>query len=65
MEYLPPYHPELNPQERVWHLVRYEVTTNRYDPTVDLIDRPIRNSQRRVQTKQDSLIASSYLMPLL
>lgn len=47
MEYLPPYHPELNPQERVWHLVRYEVTTNRYHPTVDLIERAIRNSQRR------------------
>jgi transposase len=47
MEYLPPYHPELNPQERVWHLIRYEVTTNRYHPTVELIEQAIRNAQRR------------------
>jgi transposase len=37
MEYLPPYHPELNAQERMWHLIRYEVTTNRYRGTIDLI----------------------------
>jgi hypothetical protein len=47
MEYLPPYHPELNPQERVSHLVPYEVTTNRYHPTAHLIERAIRNSQGR------------------
>lgn len=47
IEYLPPYHPELNPQERVWHLIRYEVTTSRYHPTIDLIDQAIPNAQRR------------------
>jgi transposase len=33
MEYLPPYHPELNVQERVWRHIRYNVTINRYHPT--------------------------------
>lgn len=47
MEYLPPYHPELNAQERVWHLIRYEVTTNRYHGTIDLIEQAIRKRQRR------------------
>ena len=47
MEYLPPYHPELNVQERVWRHIRYTVTTNRYHPTVDLIERAIRGAQRR------------------
>ena len=46
MEYLPSYHPELNPQERVWRLIRYEVTTNRYHETVDLIEQAIRKRQK-------------------
>lgn len=28
IEYLPKYHPELNKQEHVWKLMRYEETTN-------------------------------------
>lgn len=28
LEYLPPYHPALNPQERLWRQIRYEATTN-------------------------------------
>jgi transposase len=43
--YLPPYHPELNPQERIWHLIRYEVTTNRYYETLELIEDAIRKQQ--------------------
>lgn len=30
IEYLPPYQPGLNMQERVWRRVRYESTTNRW-----------------------------------
>ena len=30
LEYLPPYQPALNPQERIWRRVRYEATTNRW-----------------------------------
>jgi transposase len=47
MDYLPPYHPELNVQEHVWRHIRYTVTTNRYHPTVDLIEQAIRRAQRR------------------
>jgi transposase len=52
LEYLPPYHPELNAQERVWHLIRYEVTTNQYHATVDLIEQAIRKHQRHWKTKK-------------
>lgn len=47
LEYLPPYHPELNPQERIWRMIRYEVTTNRYYVSVDAIQQSIRQQQRR------------------
>ncbi|HBH97842.1 MAG TPA: hypothetical protein DDX89_08715 [Candidatus Omnitrophica bacterium] len=30
LEYVPPYQPALNPQERIWRRVRYEATTNRW-----------------------------------
>jgi transposase len=52
LEYLPPYHPELNAQERVWHLIRYEVTTNQYHATVDLIEHAIRKRQRHWKTEK-------------
>ena len=52
VEYLPPYHPELNVQERVWHLIRYEATTNHYHATVDLIEQAIRKRQRHWKTKK-------------
>jgi transposase len=34
IHYLPPYHPELNYQERLWRLMRYEETTNTYYETM-------------------------------
>src|SRR5438309_2979252 len=52
VEYLPPYHPELNVQERVWHLIRYEATTNQYHATVDMIEHAIRKRQRHWRTKK-------------
>ncbi|MBF8253774.1 MAG: IS630 family transposase [Deltaproteobacteria bacterium] len=52
MEYLPPYHPELNVQEHVWHLIRYEVTTNQYHATIDLIEQAIRKRQTHWKTKK-------------
>ena len=30
LDYLPPYQPALNPQERIWRRLRYEGTTNRW-----------------------------------
>jgi len=34
IHYLPPYHPELNPQERLWRTLRYEETTGTYYETM-------------------------------
>jgi transposase len=34
IHYLPPYHPELNPQERLWRTLRYEETTDTYYETM-------------------------------
>ena len=35
LDYLPPYSPELNHQERVWKLTRRLVTHNRYFPVLE------------------------------
>lgn len=35
LEYLPPYQPGLNPQERIWRRLRYESTTNRWFETLE------------------------------
>lgn len=37
LDYLPPYQPGLNPQERIWRRVRYEATTNRWFETLDAV----------------------------
>jgi transposase len=37
LQYLPPYHPDLNPQERIWRQLRYEAMTNRWFETLDQI----------------------------
>lgn len=55
LEYLPPYHPELNPQERIWHLLRYEVTTNHYFQDIDCINIAIRKKQKQI--KQNKIIS--------
>lgn len=37
LQYLPPYQPALNPQERIWRQARYEVTKNVWFPNLDTI----------------------------
>lgn len=37
VEYLPPYQPGLNRQERIWRQIRYEATTNRWFENLDSI----------------------------
>lgn len=39
LHYHPPYHPELNPQERIWRRIRYEETTNHYYATAEDLER--------------------------
>jgi len=41
IHYLPPYHPELNYQERLWHVMRYEETTNVYFETISDLDHAV------------------------
>ncbi len=35
LDYLPPYQPGLNPQERIWRQIRFEATTNRGFETLE------------------------------
>ena len=44
LEYLPPYQPGLNAQERVWRQVRYEATTNRWFESLDGIWETVQNT---------------------
>ena len=47
IHYLPPYHPNLNYQERLWLTLRYEETTNTYFETIaDLHQAVFKRSQR-------------------
>ena len=41
IHYLPPYHPELNYQERLWRTMRYEETTNAYFETIVTLEKAI------------------------
>lgn len=47
LHYLPSYHPELNPVDRLWKVLRYEATTNRYFPALNDLWQDIRAQQRR------------------
>jgi transposase len=47
LEYLPAYHPELNPVVRLWKVLRYEATTNHYFPVLEDLWQGIRRQQRR------------------
>lgn len=47
IHYIPKYHPELNPQERLWRTMRYEETTNTYYETLDVMDAAIFNRSRK------------------
>jgi transposase len=46
VEYLPPYQPALNMQERVWRTIRYEATTNRYFGSLDLTWKTVQQTVR-------------------
>lgn len=46
LQYLPPYQPGLNLQERIWRQVRYEATTNRWFDNLDLICDTVQRTTR-------------------
>jgi transposase len=52
LEYLPPYQPGLNPQERVWRQLRYERTNNHWFADLDQAWRAIRETTRRWPTQE-------------
>ena len=47
LEYMPPYPPRLNPQERIEHQVRHERTNNHWFPSLDETWKAIRDTSRR------------------
>lgn len=46
LDYLPPYQPGLNPQERLWRQIRYEATTNRWFESLDTVWETIQKTSR-------------------
>jgi transposase len=52
LHYLPAYHPELNYQERLWHTMRYEETTNVYFETISDLDQCIFKRSQRWKPKK-------------
>jgi len=47
IDYIPKYHPELNPQEMLWRTMRYEETTDTYYETFEeLVFSVFKRSQR-------------------
>jgi len=46
LNYLPPYQPGLNPQERIWRQIRFEATTNRWFETLEEIWSIVQNTTR-------------------
>lgn len=47
LDYLPSYQPGFNPQERIWHQVRYGRTTNHWSADLDQTWEAIRDTSRR------------------
>ena len=47
IEYIPKYHPELNFQERLWRMMRYEETTNTYYETLEQMKLSVFNRSRK------------------
>jgi transposase len=52
IEYIPTYHPELNFQERLWHMMRYEETTNTYYETFEEMKTAVFNRSRQWKPKK-------------
>ena len=47
IEYIPKYHPELNFQERLWRIMRYEETTNTYYETFEKMKTSVFNRSQK------------------
>ena len=54
LDYLPPYQPGLNPQERIWRQIRFQAMTNRWFETLEEVWTTVQRttqswSQRKVR----------------
>ena len=56
LEYLPPYLPCLNPQERIWHQVRHKRTNPGWFPSLDEAWKAIRGTSRRWSVEKAKLM---------
>lgn len=58
---LPPYSPELNAVERLWHHTRIYATHNRYFKTVDELESTVISTFRSMQRRPSQILG--YLLP--
>jgi len=63
LEHLPPYSPEFNATERIWHYMRIQATHNRYyaDETEFVLS--LESSLQKIQSNPH--LVSGYLQPFL
>lgn len=52
LDYLPPYQPGLNMQERIWRRIRYEATTNRWFDDLENIWTVVQKTKRSWSTQK-------------
>jgi transposase len=61
IDYIPKYHPKLNPQENLWRLMRYEETTDTCCETFEELIMSVFHPLSNVETAKDTLNMSFYL----
>lgn len=52
LDFLPPYQPGLNPQERIWKQIRYESTSSRWHDDIETIRVKIQKTSRSWSTRK-------------
>lgn len=63
LHFLPPYSPDFNPMERMWHHVRMEATHNHYFPTLDELRQVLLATFSRMQSYPEDI--TGYLHPFI
>lgn len=59
LQYLPPYQPGLNMQERIWKRIRCEATTNRWFETLRQLHATVRRTTRASSLQSVQRLCSS------
>jgi len=55
IEWLPPYAPDLNPDEQVWNRTKYTDLANFIPENIEQLSRSVRKSLRRTRSQQTLL----------